>query len=128
MFTNLKLNGSLTPNLGPTLFPNLMLSNKTKIGPVKDHFIWLKVEIVELPALGRGEAVKVTLQSLLTTVNSWSGQCTVVLWTRGVGSSSTVDSVGSAEWLASKQHHILQEHCLLEIHWTFEFESRFVFG
>ena len=74
-----------------------MHNYKTKIGPVKDHFIWLKVEIVELPALGRGEAVKVTLQSLLTTVNSWSGQCTVVLWTRGVGSSSTVDSVDSAE-------------------------------
>ena len=84
MFPNLKLNGSLTPNLGPILFPNLMHNYKTKIGPVKDHFIWLKVEIVELPALGRGEAVKVT--KLVNNcelvewtvhcgpVDSWSGQ------------------------------------------------------
>ena len=44
MFTNLKLNGFVTPNLGPILFPNLMHNYKTKIGPVEDHFIWLNVE------------------------------------------------------------------------------------
>ena len=60
MFTNLKLNGSLTPNLGPILFPNLMHNYKTKLGPVENHFIWLNVENLKRGAsanckgLGRG--------------------------------------------------------------------------